>query len=91
MPKLVKETEVMTAQEWMQLGYPAFVASALEGLNTDLVETDDDPEGMLTPERAAAQGTESLMRECMEWEGIIGYTSQIVDAVRKLDKMKGED
>ena len=82
MPKTVNNQPVMTSQEWLQLGYPMFVASALEELNTASAEEGDS---QLTVEQVRQTDTEDLMGLCMSWEGIIGYTSRIIEAVRKLD------
>jgi hypothetical protein len=87
MPKTVNGMEVMTSQEWMRLGYPVFVSAALEAINTDRAEDGCGIEH--TPEVVSMLTTEDLMDDVLRWEGIVGFTSNIVESVRGLDKLKG--
>ena len=86
MPKVVKDIEVMTSQEWMQLGYPVFVAAALEEINTD--EAEREGRILWTPEAFAAESVWNQLDIILDWNGIIGYTSYILEAVRSLDLRK---
>lgn len=79
----------MTSQEWMQLGYPVFVASTLEQHNTDWAEEECDPDRLMQPARFALLSVEDQMDFALSYEGIIGYTSSIVEAVTKLNQLKG--
>lgn len=86
MPKLVNGHEVMTSQEWMQLGYPVFVAAALEEINTDHIENGASTV-LYSKEDFAAMSIWDQLDVTLDWNGIIGFTSYIVEAVRALDKL----
>jgi hypothetical protein len=77
----------MTSQEWMRLGYPVWVSAALEELNTDEVEREGKV--LYEPEYFATMDVWDQLDVVLDWNGIIGYTSNILEAVRGLDRMKG--
>lgn len=74
-----------TAQEWMRLGYPQFVAVSLEEM------VDDDQGEPLSELQVAEMSVEDLLEMALHWNGIIGYTGSILGAVRGLDALKRGD
>lgn len=80
--------EVLTSQQWMQHGLPVFVSSALEAMDREDVEEGRGPYFSRHEAETIARPTEELMDVALTWEGIIGYTSYITEAVRKLDQRK---
>ena len=92
MPKTVEgffdnpTVEVLTYRDWRELGYPEFVCTALEVMNTTFAQDGDE---QVTPEIFAARSVQDQMNTILVWEGIIGFSYSIVEAVRGLDKLKG--
>ena len=90
MPRTVNNHSFLTAQEWMQRGLPIFVASALEEFNASEADMNQYGCSILTPENVDNWDTQTALDFALEWNGIIGYTSNIIDAVRALDEQNGE-
>lgn len=69
-------TNPMLMKQFEDLGFEADVAEAL-------VERE------LTPARVGNMTAWEVLDEYLSWNGVIGFTSQIRDAVRNIEKVKG--
>lgn len=87
MPREINGHSFLTSQEWMQLGYPVFVSAALEESNEHEAEMNQYGNGIITPEQFAELSAEDQLDFALTWNGIIGYTSYILETVRCLDKL----
>ena len=56
------------------------------GFNRDVAEALG--ERLITPEQAKHLSAEELMDHYLEWNGIIGYTSQIINALDNIRNME---